>query len=979
MNKNTTSLLLAMVSLLAIGRLQSQDLAPSAEVPASGGRAASADEPRLELGSPFVNDMILQRGMPVPVWGWEAPGSTVTVSFAEQTKSCTVGAEGEWILRLDPLTASSVPQSLTVGSSHGVQRTVTITGVLVGEVWFASGQSNMDWIAGKSMCRKLADELSRRRDEVPIREYQVDIGSALFPQRRTTAEGGWRRSRHASGFSALALAFAAELHRELDVPIGILRSTHGATPIETWTPYEGFAAQPTLQHIALKIRQSDPRTRDGARAYEAYYQDLRRWQQDSEAQIARGGTALPRPPLPGIADEWKGASRMHNMKVAPLIPYAIRGVIWCQGTHNADDGKIYAAKMKALVDGWRAAWGRPELPFYFTQMQCYGEPNPDTVGFADLREAQRRFFMNAHHVGMVPQYDLNPERPSAIHNVNKLDPGKRLARWALAQEYGKDIAYCGPLYASHAIEGSTVRVRFEHRGPGGGLMVGSKGMEADWNKQPEAYVEPARETPGEPLRHFRLAGKDRVWHSAQAVIEDDEVVVTSPAVPEPVGVQYAYSTSPIGANLYSRAGLPATPFASFAGEPLFQEDLPEAMAERAAREAARKNPPPRTPYLQPSTLLRHRAVLQRDRPVPVWGHALPGSEVTVSFAGQTKTTVVGEFDLWRVTLDPLSASPQGRPLTIACSQGPSTTIEDVVVGDVWFLTGTTRLSGELVTTSRGRADERSAPPQPMPLLREFRIKTNARRFRTPRKQRMEIGGGRYESHWRPALFASPDDDTSVAAHAFALGAQEEGVPIGVITLGADNPPLTWMSYEGVQNAAGFETERDELNLLYPNTEACKLAIERYIETLKRYTREIVALDEAGEAIPRALSESPPPFPEPFYDAWSNETETACQTYNFCIAPLTPCAVRGVVWIPGPKNLGKEPACYTPAIEAYAASLARTYGQPEVAFLCAQPASALMNGARLPRIAEDARVTFTTWDESIRRLAAHLGELAPRKR
>lgn len=139
----------------------------------------------------------------------------------------------------------------------------------------------------------------------------------------------------------------------------------------------------------------------------------------------------------------------------------------------------------------------------------FGDPDPDNVGFADLREAQTLFFVNAKNVGMVCQHDLNPD-PKPIHYSNKLDPGKRLARWALAHEYGKNIAYTGPIYKSCKIEGDKVRVRFEQRGPGGGLMVGSKGMESDARKNPGAYVEPARETPGEPLKHFRLAGKDNI-------------------------------------------------------------------------------------------------------------------------------------------------------------------------------------------------------------------------------------------------------------------------------------------------------------------------------------------------------------------------------------------------------------------------------------------------------------------------------------
>lgn len=601
--------------------------------------AAAGQEKTLELAPPFVDHAVLQREMPVPVWGWAKSGSTVTVTFAGQKTTATASAKGQWKLELDPLPAASKGRQLSVSASDG--ESLVLDDVLVGEVWFASGQSNMEWVAGKSMCRDLAGKLQRSKEEHPVREYAVDIGSALFPRGRTTSEGGWKGSRQAGGFSAIALAFAWELYEQLQVPVGILRSSHGATQIETWTAYEGFASHPELQEIAAKIRRSDPTTPDGRAAYAKFFADLKRWQKESERTIQRGGAALPRPNLPGIADEWRGPTRMYNKKIASLIPYAIRGSIWCQGTSNSGDGRSYAYKMEALVNGWRQNWGRGDLPFYFTQMQCYGEPDPDNVGFADIREAQRLFFMNAKNVGMVLQHDLNPGRPTGIHYFNKLDPGKRLARWALAHEYGRDISYTGPLYKSHSIQGDTVRVQFQQRGKGGGLMVGSKGMEGT-----PTYVEPAEETKGAELSHFRLAGKDRVWHAARAVIDGDEVVVTSQAVPEPVGVQYAYSASPIGANLYNRAGLPATPFAYFQGEQIFNEDTPAVIAAAKAKAEAAKNPPAPKPYLQVSSIYRHHAVLQRDTPVPVWGHARPGTEITVAFGDQTKKTVTGEFERW---------------------------------------------------------------------------------------------------------------------------------------------------------------------------------------------------------------------------------------------------------------------------------------------------------------------------------------------
>ncbi|MFW6161549.1 MAG: sialate O-acetylesterase, partial [Planctomycetota bacterium] len=837
---------------------------------AIGGSGLSAAEKTrpLELATPFVDNAILQRGMKVPVWGWAGPGSTVTVAFAGQAKTATVGRKGEWLVKLDPLEASTEGRELKVTSSRG--EAIECKGVLVGEVWFACGQSNVEWIAGKSMCRELARTLQRSKEEIPVREFQVDIGSSLFPQSRTTAKGGWKRSRSAGGFSALALAFAWTLYEELRVPVGILRSSHGATPIETWTPYEGFASHPKLQDLALRIRQTDPRTPECKAAYEKFYDDLRTWQKDSEELIHRGGSALPRPRLPGIADAWKGPSRMYNKKIAPLIPYAIRGAIWCQGTSNANDGRVYADKMEALVNGWRKNWGRPDLPFYFTQQQHYGEPDPDRVGFADLREAQTLFFLRAKNVGMVPQHDLNSARPQGIHYFNKLDPGKRLARWALAHQYGKDIAYTGPIFKSYTVEGDKVRVQFEQRGPGGGLMVASKGMQADYRKDPSAYVEPARETPGEKLKHFRLAGKDKVWHPAEAAIDGDEVVVTSQAVPEPRGVQYAYCGTPMGANLYNRAGLPAIPFAYFDGKQMFNEDDPKIVAAARAEAERRWG---KKAYLLPATLLRPHAVIQRGLPVPVWGHGVPGTAITVAFGGQEKKTKVGEFERWRVTLDPMPASGQGRDLEIRCSNGEARTVRDILVGDIWFITGARHLSSDLIRAKKGEEVLLKA----LPLVREFRIKTKARRFRTPRKRRMEIGGGRFLASWQPVDFDDVGDPPSAVAYYFAARIRRPGVPVGIVTLGADNPPLTWMSYEGLQKAAGFEKERDELNLAYPNTEVCKKAVVEYIETVKEYNRKVAALLNAGDEIPAELADRAPPFPQPYYNQWARRTETATHT------------------------------------------------------------------------------------------------------
>lgn len=920
----------------------------------------------LRLGTPFLDNAILQCNMPIPIWGWAFPGADVTVSFGSQTLSTVADEDGKWRVDLEPEEPSRQARQLTASSGD---ESIRLQGILVGEVWFASGQSNMDWLANKSNCRDLAGQLARSTKATPIRELNLDIGSSVFPRETATAEAGWKSSRQAGSFSALALAFAHEIYRELDVPVGIVRSSHGATPIETWIAYEGLASHPALQDIALRVRQSDPTTKDGQQAYSEYYAALRAWQEESERLLNLGGSSLPRPKLPGIADDWKGPTRMFNRKIAPLIPYVIRGAIWCQGESNSNDGKIYAAKMEALVNGWREHWGRPNLPFYFTQMQCYGQPDVDEVGFADLREAQMLFFRQAEHVGMAAQHDLNPARPTGIHPFNKSDPGTRLARWALAHEYGRKIAYAGPLYKSHRIVDDIVRVQFEQRGPGDGLMVGSKGREENAGKGPDAFVEPATETPGEPLRHFRLAGRDKVWHDAVAAIEGNEVVVRSDAVPAPVGVQYAYSRSPIGANLYNEAGLPAYPFAYFGGRQMFNEDDPEIVA--AAKAEAERRWGKRS-YLLPATLFRDNAVLQRGIPAPVWGHGVPGVTVNVSFAGQRHVTKVDRFERWRVDLDPLPPTKKGRDLVIHCSNGESATIRNVLVGDVWFLTGSRQLDRELLRPTDAKSAE---APAALPLVREFRIKTKARRFRTPRKRRMEIGGGKYVASWQPADFDDQGDPPSVIAYYFAKAARAENVPLGIVTLGAENPPLTWVSPEAMQTAVGFEEERDNLNLGYPNTEVCKRAVAEYIHTLQLYNQKVAGVLGAGKALPASLADAAPAFPEPFYDQWASRTETATHTYNFCISPLTPFAVRGVAWIPGKNNMEDDGDRYAASLQIYAKSLPKTFGQQSVSFLFAHPTQQLVEDMPPINISGPEGVSFDEWPQRLDDLGQRIGALA----
>jgi sialate O-acetylesterase len=719
--------------------------------------------------------MILQRETNVPVWGFDEPKTKVTVEFAGQKKSVVTDEFGDWMVKLEPLSASLEEKEMRISNDRG--ESFTLSGVLVGEVWFSSGQSNMVWVAGKSMCNELAKEISTSKADVPIREININTVSALYPQKRATSDEGWKKASSASGFSALSLSFAYELYKELNVPIGILLSAHSNTRIEAFAQREAIEAHPNLAKDSELMRKADPMIEEGKEAYQTYFKDLKAWEADAGPIAEAGGKVPARPNLPGIAGMWRGPSQFFNGKIAPVIPFAIRGAIWCQGTSNNGDGRIYASRMEALVKGWRDAWGMSGMPFYFTQMQPYGSPDPNNVGFADIRQVQHKFFVeNRDHVGMVVQSDINSANPGGIHYYNKLHPGMRMARWALAKQYGKEIPYTGPIYKGYEIKDKKVIVSFEKGSLFGGLMLGSKGM-AKNRREPGMFVEPAKPTPNDKLNHFRVCGNDQVWYEAVAEIRGDVVHVWSEKVSKPAGVQYAYSAVPENSNLYNKAGLPATPFAVVDGKFIFEEDDLEKAAALKAKYAQWTDPD--YPILQVAEYYRDGVILQRNQPIKVWGHANKEVEVTVKLDDQIKKVSPNELEQWSVTFSARPASSEPITLEIKSSHGFERTVRDILIGDVWYLTGSTLLSSEWAYDRRNKEINL---PKALPLVREFRRRTAASSFPTPRKRRFETGGGKYRTYWSAADFSKESTGVTMFAYEFAKALGRDDVPQGFMTM-----------------------------------------------------------------------------------------------------------------------------------------------------------------------------------------------------
>jgi sialate O-acetylesterase len=483
----------------------------------------------------FSDHMVLQREMPVPVWGWGTPGETVTVKIAGHEASGAVGDDGRWMLKLPPMQAGG-PHEMTVTCGG---RTVRFEDVLVGEVWLASGQSNMEMGLhavenGEAECAA-ADHPRIRLFGVaqrPSGQPRLDVHASWQPCTPETVRVG-----PFDGFSAVAYYFGRRLHDELDVPIGLIDSSWGGTRIEPWIPPEGFSAVPELKPFLQEIAgENEAYRRNVAASLDA----IQNWINAARAAIADGTEIPVKPPIPvhALESNWRPTG-LYNGMIHPLIPYAIRGVIWYQGESNAMpyDGQ-YVEKMQALVGGWRTLWGEGDFPFYYVQIAPFNLrlfiPDVDVTHPVLIREQQLEALSVIANAGMVVTMDIGHLRD--IHPRNKRDVGERLARWALAETYGRDgIVYSGPIHKAMTVEGSKIRVTFEH--------VGSGLASRD----------------GKPLTWFEIAGADKVWHEATAEIDGDTVVVWSDKVEAPVTVRYGWGMT-AEPNLMNKEGLPAAPF-----------------------------------------------------------------------------------------------------------------------------------------------------------------------------------------------------------------------------------------------------------------------------------------------------------------------------------------------------------------------------------------------------------------------------------
>ncbi len=463
---------------------------------------ALSSQADVRLPGLFSDNMVLQQGVRVAVWGWADEGEAVTVNFHGQSAKAKA-KDGKWIVRLRPMKASATGENFVVEGRNRVE----LKNVVVGEVWICSGQSNMEWPFKQSF--QAEGDIAGSANPM-LRLINVPKTKANSPVDDVKAQ--WKQSSPEStpGFSAVAWYFGRDLQKALNVPVGLIETCWGGSPAEVWMSDQTLTSNPDYK-------------RDIVDAY--------------TAAVQKAESSDKKPQRPG----WK-PSELYNGMIAPLIPYAIKGAIWYQGESNAGRAQQYRTLFADMIRNWRRDWGQGDFTFLAVQLAPWDKNKkreleaitqaPVESDWAELREAQVIATRVLPKVGMAVITDVGDK--DDIHPTKKQPVGARLALAARGIAYGEKIEYSGPAYKSLAIKGNQAVVSFDHSDCGLEARDGA-------------------------LKGFAIAGSDRKFVWAKAEIQGDKVAVSSPEVSQPVAVRYGWSDFPV-VNLWNKAGLPTSPF-----------------------------------------------------------------------------------------------------------------------------------------------------------------------------------------------------------------------------------------------------------------------------------------------------------------------------------------------------------------------------------------------------------------------------------
>ena len=477
----------------------------------------------------FTNNGVLQQGVSIPVWGTAAINEKIIVEFANQ-KIVTTAINGKWMVTLEPLKASILPMNMIISGEN----TVTIKNILVGEVWLCSGQSNMAFplravkpVGKYSAVDKL---LKEAQNYSLIRQFSIPLlKSTKTPLLIDDVNGKWLvcDSNNVKNFSAVAYFFGRELYNKLNVPIGLINSSYGGTAIENWISEEVLASFPELKSIFSNYEKA-------LKAFPNNYEEYKKNELKLLAQYAIDSAfasnqhkELPRKPSPPMSPaERGGPSGLWNTMISPLIPFAIKGCVWYQGEANGSRGLQYRTLLPALIRNWRQKWSMGDFPFVIIQIPGWKGHSPE------LREAQLLTTQTVTNASMTVITDCDDTLD--VHPGNKEPVGIRASLQARALAYGEKLEFSGPIYQSMKIKGSQIILNFAHTGSG---LIAQNGA----------------------LQDFVIAGEDKKFIPAKAIISNNEVIVFADGIEKPVAVRMGWRLCP-QVNLYNKEGLCASAF-----------------------------------------------------------------------------------------------------------------------------------------------------------------------------------------------------------------------------------------------------------------------------------------------------------------------------------------------------------------------------------------------------------------------------------
>jgi len=496
----------------------------------------------LKVPAVFGDNMVLQRGTAFPVWGTANPNDEIYVHFEQKTadgkreegKAAKTGKDGKWFVKIGPFEPGEsgvltikAPDKKVKGKDATDQ--VVCKNVLIGEVWVCSGQSNMQWTVKSSAN---ADENIKAATYPKIRLFSVPRKATATPQNDVAAKWVECSPATVANFSAVGYFFGRDLHKKLNVPIGLIDSSYGGTPAESWTSRESLLAEDSLKYFVENLDNAR-KGYNPEKVKEAFEVTWANWQ-NAAKEAKEKKLPVPKqptmPPEPGTSSG--SPSGLYNAMIAPLVPFAIKGAIWYQGESNAPRAFEYRTLFPAMIQDWRQQWKQGEFPFLLVQLAPYWDGDSNGVRYAELRDAQLYSTTKLRNVAIAVITDVGDEKD--IHPKQKEPVGGRLAIAARALAYGESIEYSGPTYKSKTIDGNKVILSFDH--VGGGLVA-----------------------KGEKLLGFKIAGENGEFVPADAIVQGDQVIVSSPMVEKPANVRYGWQNFTV-LNLWNKAGLPASPF-----------------------------------------------------------------------------------------------------------------------------------------------------------------------------------------------------------------------------------------------------------------------------------------------------------------------------------------------------------------------------------------------------------------------------------